>query len=136
MYPYWYHILFILVDSILYISYFLICLLYLHLCYCTFYLCFLYAYFFIVSLFNIFIFIICFLISFILCLSMLQERVRSLYKFRDHYFEAHSLDDASNKLSDVEKELEKTLELFNEYKGEYFRYRWISLYIVGAYYYT
>lgn len=40
-----------------------------------------------------------------------------LYKFRDHYFENHSLEDAINRNSDTKKELDKVLEMFKEFEG-------------------
>ncbi|XP_012280058.1 tetratricopeptide repeat protein 5 isoform X2 [Orussus abietinus] len=47
----------------------------------------------------------------------LTESVKSLYFFRDHYFENHSIDNALQKSSDVEKEMRNTLIKFDECKG-------------------
>ncbi|XP_062850283.1 tetratricopeptide repeat protein 5 [Trichomycterus rosablanca] len=43
-------------------------------------------------------------------LQVLKELVDKLYHFRDHYFETHSVEDASRKQDDVTKEINKTLE--------------------------
>ncbi|KAF5302334.1 hypothetical protein FQA39_LY10373 [Lamprigera yunnana] len=45
-----------------------------------------------------------------------QEKVEALYKFRDHYFENHSLEEASNKNTDLQKVLDDTLVLLNKYQ--------------------
>ncbi|KAG7204775.1 hypothetical protein KM043_005184 [Ampulex compressa] len=47
----------------------------------------------------------------------LTERVKSLYLFRDHYFENHSIEDAIKKDSAVEKEMKDTLCKFDECNG-------------------
>ncbi|KAM4808627.1 tetratricopeptide repeat protein 5 [Rhinophrynus dorsalis] len=46
--------------------------------------------------------------------NRLQELVDSLYNFRDHYFETHSVEDASRKQYDVEQEMEKTISQIEE----------------------
>lgn len=48
---------------------------------------------------------------------VLTERVKSLYLFRDHYFVNHSIENAIEKSSDVEKEMRNTLNKFDDYKG-------------------
>ena len=40
-----------------------------------------------------------------------------LYAFRDHYFENHSIEQAHQKLSDVQKELEKTMVVLDGVTG-------------------
>ncbi|XP_015602216.1 tetratricopeptide repeat protein 5 [Cephus cinctus] len=47
----------------------------------------------------------------------LTEKVQSLYFFRDHYFETHSIADAVRKSSDVEKKMKDTLIKFEECHG-------------------
>ncbi|KAH0950598.1 hypothetical protein HN011_007901 [Eciton burchellii] len=47
----------------------------------------------------------------------LTERVKTLYLFRDRYFETHSIDEAIKKPTDVEKEMRDTLSKFDECKG-------------------
>ncbi|XP_012218784.1 tetratricopeptide repeat protein 5-like [Linepithema humile] len=47
----------------------------------------------------------------------LTERVKTLYLFRDRYFETHSIDEAIKKNTDVEKEMKDTLSKFDECKG-------------------
>ncbi|EFA01806.1 tetratricopeptide repeat protein 5 [Tribolium castaneum] len=46
--------------------------------------------------------------------AALQEKVNSLYLYRDHYFETHKIDDAIHKNGDVEKKLSEILGVFNE----------------------
>lgn len=46
-----------------------------------------------------------------------QEKVEQLYKFRDHYFENHSIDDAINRNADTKKELDEVLYKFREFEG-------------------
>lgn len=48
--------------------------------------------------------------------NILCNKVDDLYKLRDHYFETHCLEDAIRKNSDVQNELDRTLESFNELK--------------------
>ncbi|XP_033217459.1 tetratricopeptide repeat protein 5-like [Belonocnema kinseyi] len=48
---------------------------------------------------------------------LLTEKVKSLYLFRDHYFENHAIEDAINKNKDLEKEMKETLASFDECKG-------------------
>ncbi|XP_034952007.1 tetratricopeptide repeat protein 5-like [Chelonus insularis] len=48
---------------------------------------------------------------------VLTKRVDSLYHFRDHYFESHSIENAINKKVDIEKEMKDTIAKFDEYKG-------------------
>lgn len=43
--------------------------------------------------------------------------MKTLYTFRDRYFETHSLDEAIKKAADVEKEMRDTLSKFDECKG-------------------
>lgn len=43
--------------------------------------------------------------------------MKSLYHFRDHYFENHSIERAIEKNVDVEKEMKDTLTKFDECKG-------------------
>lgn len=50
-------------------------------------------------------------------LYFVQEKVKSLYLFRDHYFENHAIEEAINKNRDVEKEMKETLTKFDDYKG-------------------
>ncbi|XP_068164312.1 tetratricopeptide repeat protein 5 [Antennarius striatus] len=52
-------------------------------------------------------------------LQTLKELVDDLYKFRDCYFEAHSLEEAAKKQSDVTQELEKTLKKLEEKEDEF-----------------
>ncbi|XP_063989004.1 tetratricopeptide repeat protein 5-like [Diachasmimorpha longicaudata] len=47
----------------------------------------------------------------------LTERVEVLYRFRDRYFENHSIDNAINKNSDIEQEMKEALGKFDEFKG-------------------
>ncbi|XP_014218668.1 tetratricopeptide repeat protein 5-like [Copidosoma floridanum] len=47
----------------------------------------------------------------------LTDKVKSLYLFRDHYFENHSIEDAIRKSKDVEAEMKNTLAKFDECKG-------------------
>jgi len=47
----------------------------------------------------------------------MQAAVDQLYAFRDHYFENHSIEQASQKLSDVQKELEKTMAILDTVTG-------------------
>lgn len=42
-----------------------------------------------------------------------------MYKFRDHYFENHSINDAINRNNDTKKELDVVLENFKEYERKY-----------------
>lgn len=48
-----------------------------------------------------------------------QELVDGLYHFRDHYFETHSVDNASRKQNDVAQEMNKTLKKLEEKEGEF-----------------
>ncbi|OXU21450.1 hypothetical protein TSAR_000589 [Trichomalopsis sarcophagae] len=48
---------------------------------------------------------------------ILTDKVKSLYLFRDHYFENHSIENAINKSKDVEAEMKNTLAKFDECKG-------------------
>jgi len=48
---------------------------------------------------------------------MLQAAVDELYAFRDHYFENHSIDEAHQKPSDVQKQLEKTMAIIDSVTG-------------------
>ena len=48
---------------------------------------------------------------------LLQAAVDELYAFRDHYFENHSIEEADQKPSDVEKELEKTMVVIDGVTG-------------------
>ena len=41
-----------------------------------------------------------------------------LYKFRDHYFEEHNIEQAVQKNSDVEAKLKETLEVLDKQQGE------------------
>ncbi|GLV37229.1 hypothetical protein CBL_01941 [Carabus blaptoides fortunei] len=50
-------------------------------------------------------------------LNNLKNKVDFLYRLRDHYFENHPIEDAIRKNSDVKKELENTLKLFEELKN-------------------
>lgn len=52
-------------------------------------------------------------------ISPLQELVDDLYKFRDCYFETHSMEDAEKKDSDVTQEIEKTLKYLQEKESEW-----------------
>jgi hypothetical protein len=52
----------------------------------------------------------------------LQEKLKELYIYRDHYFEKHSLDKAGQKNGDVESEMKKTLIYFENLKGMYAQY--------------
>jgi len=47
----------------------------------------------------------------------LQVAVDELYAFRDHYFENHAIEQAHQKQSDVEKELEKTMVVVDRVTG-------------------
>ncbi|GLH11182.1 Tetratricopeptide repeat protein 5 [Gryllus bimaculatus] len=49
-------------------------------------------------------------------IDVLTEKVKSLYVYRDHYFEKHSLDSAKHKHTDVENELKNTLNIFDDLK--------------------
>ncbi|XP_028649468.1 tetratricopeptide repeat protein 5 [Erpetoichthys calabaricus] len=51
-------------------------------------------------------------------LDVLRELVDGLYSFRDHYFDTHSVDEASRKQSDVALEMEKVLKKLNEMEGQ------------------
>ena len=52
--------------------------------------------------------------------QLLQTVVDELYSFRDHYFEKHSIEQADQKLSDVQKELEKTMDILDGVTGKNF----------------
>ena len=41
-----------------------------------------------------------------------------MYKFRDHYFEEHNIEQAVQKNSDVEAKLKETLEVLDKQQGE------------------
>lgn len=47
-------------------------------------------------------------------LQIIKELVDELYKFRDCYFETHSVEDAARKRSDVTEEMDKTLKKLEE----------------------
>ena len=49
-----------------------------------------------------------------------QKAVGDLYTFRDHYFENHALEEAINKADNIQKQLDNTVELFENYKGRFF----------------
>jgi len=51
--------------------------------------------------------------------SLLQAAVDELYAFRDHYFENHSIEQAQQKPSDVQKELEKTMVILDSVTGRH-----------------
>lgn len=51
-------------------------------------------------------------------ISALQELVDDLYRFRDCYFETHSIEDAEKKDGDVTQEIEKTLKYLQEKESE------------------
>lgn len=57
------------------------------------------------------------LFFFLIFIFLFQERVKSLYLFRDHYFVNHSIDNAIEKSSDVEREMRNALNKFDDYKG-------------------
>ena len=40
-----------------------------------------------------------------------------MYKFRDHYFEEHNIEQAVQKNSDVEAKLKETLEILDKQQG-------------------
>uniref|UniRef100_A0A8D0G5M5 Tetratricopeptide repeat domain 5 n=1 Tax=Sphenodon punctatus TaxID=8508 RepID=A0A8D0G5M5_SPHPU len=46
-----------------------------------------------------------------------QELVDQLYRFRDHYFESHSVENAGKKQQDVQEELERTLQQMEAIEG-------------------
>jgi len=50
---------------------------------------------------------------------MLQTAVDELYAFRDRYFENHSIEQAHQKPSDVETELNKTMAIINAVTGRH-----------------
>lgn len=50
---------------------------------------------------------------------LFQAKVNDLFKYRDHYFENHSIDDAINRNTDVENELAVVLRLFEERESKY-----------------
>lgn len=52
------------------------------------------------------------------CLLSRQELVDELYKFRDCYFETHSVEDAARKHSDVAEEMAQTLKKLEEKEGK------------------
>lgn len=52
------------------------------------------------------------------CLLSRQELVDELYKFRDCYFETHSVEDAGRKHSDVAEEMAQTLKKLEEKEGK------------------
>lgn len=45
---------------------------------------------------------------------LLQEKVNTLYLYRDHYFENHKIEDAIHKNTDIEKKLNEILEIFDK----------------------
>uniref|UniRef100_A0A1Y1M5P0 Tetratricopeptide repeat protein 5 OB fold domain-containing protein n=1 Tax=Photinus pyralis TaxID=7054 RepID=A0A1Y1M5P0_PHOPY len=49
-------------------------------------------------------------------LKMLNDKVEALYRFRDHYFENRSIDEAKHKNQAVQKVLDDTLALLNEHQ--------------------
>lgn len=53
----------------------------------------------------------------IIFITFQQDKVKSLYIFRDHYFENHSIENALNRNKDVENEMKNTLAKFDECKG-------------------
>lgn len=69
-----------------------------------------------------------------LAFSNLQGKVEELYKFRDHYFENHSIDDAINRNSDTKNELDAVLVKFKEYEGK--GLRWASFTLNNYCFYT
>ncbi|XP_017768479.1 PREDICTED: tetratricopeptide repeat protein 5-like [Nicrophorus vespilloides] len=74
-------------------------------------------------------------------IRIIAQAVKSLYKFRDYYFEHHSIENADNRNSDIELELNKTLNLFDKYKdcaikndrGKYYYLKGYALNIVPKY---
>uniref|UniRef100_H3D645 Tetratricopeptide repeat domain 5 n=1 Tax=Tetraodon nigroviridis TaxID=99883 RepID=H3D645_TETNG len=52
-------------------------------------------------------------------LQKLKELVDDVYKFRDCYFETHSLEDAEKKDSDVTQKMEKTLKCLQEKEDQF-----------------
>jgi tetratricopeptide (TPR) repeat protein len=72
-------------------------------------------------------------------LQQVRKAVDELYYFRDHYFETHGIDSASQKLLDVEHELEKTLVILNDLpdkvhsKAEYLTLRGRALNVMPHY---
>ncbi|KAJ0006286.1 hypothetical protein NQD34_013559 [Periophthalmus magnuspinnatus] len=52
-------------------------------------------------------------------LQIVKDLVDGLYKFRDSYFETHSVDNAGKKQGDVAEELEKTLKRLQEFEDRY-----------------
>uniref|UniRef100_W5KUK1 Tetratricopeptide repeat domain 5 n=1 Tax=Astyanax mexicanus TaxID=7994 RepID=W5KUK1_ASTMX len=52
-------------------------------------------------------------------LEVLKELVDGLYHFRDHYFETHSVEDASRKQNDVTQEMNKILKRLEEKEDLY-----------------
>ncbi|XP_013794044.1 tetratricopeptide repeat protein 5-like [Limulus polyphemus] len=51
-------------------------------------------------------------------LAKITDAVSNLYNFRDHYFDNHPVNEATAKITDISKELEKTLQLLDEHKEE------------------
>lgn len=43
--------------------------------------------------------------------------MKRLYTLRDYYFEDRPLEESVNRYKVVEEELQKTIDLFNKYKG-------------------
>jgi len=56
----------------------------------------------------------------LLCAFPSQELVDELYNFRDCYLEAHSVEEAGRKQSDVAQEIKKTLKKLKEKESECF----------------
>lgn len=48
------------------------------------------------------------------CFFVFKDKVKSLYLFRDRYFENHAIESAINKSKDVELEMKNTLAKFDE----------------------
>ncbi|PSN54645.1 Tetratricopeptide repeat protein 5 [Blattella germanica] len=49
--------------------------------------------------------------------DVLNEKLNELYIYRDHYFEKNSLENASQKIEDVENEMKGILQSFEDLKG-------------------
>jgi hypothetical protein len=48
---------------------------------------------------------------------LLQDKVNSLYLYRDHYFENHKIEDAIHKNGDIEKRLAEILDVFDRHEN-------------------
>ncbi|KAM9426022.1 tetratricopeptide repeat protein 5 [Pholidichthys leucotaenia] len=64
-------------------------------------------------------------------LQILKELVDDLYKFRDCYFETHSIEEAGRKQSDVAEQMEQTLKKVEE-KEERFKHKVEFLLLKGS----